>query len=102
LLFRSYNFLVVCLQERELQMWCPTLLHEGEKQQRKLRSDKYKPPAGRLLEFYESDSLVEANEDTGDEAGGGDAGTGPDAGGAAKPRRRTRLVVGKCKESDAR
>jgi hypothetical protein len=48
-------------------------------------SDKYKPPVGRLLEFYESDSLVEADEDTSDEAGGGDAGTGPDAGGAAKP-----------------
>jgi hypothetical protein len=27
---------------------------------------------------------VEADEDTGDEAGGGDAGAGPDAGGAAK------------------
>jgi hypothetical protein len=58
-------------------------------------SDKYKPPVGRLLEFYESDSLVEADEDTGDEAGGGDAGTGPDAGGVVKPRRRTRSAVGK-------
>jgi hypothetical protein len=56
---------------------------------RKLRSDKYKPLAGRLLEFYESDSSVEADEDTGDEAKGGDAGVAPDAGGAAKARRRT-------------
>jgi hypothetical protein len=48
-----------------------------------------------LLEFYESDSSVEADEDTGDEAGGGDAGTGPDASGAANPRRRTRSAVGK-------
>jgi hypothetical protein len=94
-MFRSYNFLVVCLQERELQMWCPAPLPEGEQHQRKLRSDKYKPPAGRLLEFYESDSSVEADEDTGDEAGGGNAGMGPDAGGAAKPRRRTRSAVGK-------
>jgi hypothetical protein len=38
---------------------------------------------------------VEADEDTGDEAGDGDAGTSPDAGGAAKPQRRTRLAVGK-------
>jgi hypothetical protein len=89
------NFLVVCLQERELQMWCPTPLPEDEQHQRKLRSDKYKPPAGRLLEFYESDSSVEADEDTGDEAGGGDAGTGPDASGVVKARRRTRSVVGK-------
>jgi hypothetical protein len=94
-MFRLYNFLVVCLQERGLQMWCPAPLPEGEQHRRKLRSDKYKPPAGRLLEFYESDSSVEADEDTGDEAGGGDAGTGPDAGGVAKPRRRTRSTVGK-------
>jgi hypothetical protein len=50
-------------QMRELQMWCTAPLPEGEIQQRKLRSDKYKPPAGRLLENYESDSLVEAAED---------------------------------------
>jgi hypothetical protein len=67
----------------------------GEQHWRKLRSDKYKPPAGRLLKFYESDSSVEADEDTGDEVRGGDAGTGPDAGGAAKPQCRTRSVVGK-------
>jgi hypothetical protein len=76
-------------------MWCPVPLLEGEQHQRKFRSDKYEPPAGRLLEFYESDSLVEADEDIGNEAGDGDVGTGPDAGGAAKPRRRTRSVVGK-------
>jgi hypothetical protein len=39
---------------------------------------------------------VEANEDTGDEAGCGDAGAAPNAGGAAKVRRRTtRSAVGK-------
>jgi hypothetical protein len=27
----------------------------------------YQPPAGRLLEFYESDSSVKYDEDTGDE-----------------------------------
>jgi hypothetical protein len=80
----------------ELQMWCPAPLSEGEQHRRKLRSDKYKPPAGRLLEFYESDSSVEADEDTGDEAGGGDAGVALDACGAAKARRRTtRSVVAK-------
>jgi hypothetical protein len=89
------NFLVVCLQEHELQMWCPAPLPEGEHHRRKLRSDKYKPPAGRLLEYHESDSSVEANQDTGDEAGDGNVRTGPDAGGAAKPRRRTRSAVGK-------
>jgi hypothetical protein len=73
-------------------MWCPAPLSEGELNRRKLRSDKYKPPAGRMLEFYESDSSVEANEDTDAEAGG-DAGTGPSVGGAEK--RRTRSAVGK-------
>jgi hypothetical protein len=64
--------------------------------------DKYKPPAGRLLEFYESDSSVEANEDTGDEAEGGDTGAAPDAGGATKVRRRmTRSAVGKRSASAA-
>jgi hypothetical protein len=32
-----------------------------------------------------SDLSVEADEDTGDEGGDSDTGTGPDAGGAAKP-----------------
>jgi hypothetical protein len=41
-------------------MLCPVPLHEGEIHRRKLRSDKYKPPAGRLLENYESDSSMEA------------------------------------------
>jgi hypothetical protein len=81
---------------RELQMWCPAPLPEGELHRRKLRSDKYKTPAGRLLEFYESDSSVEADEDTGDEAEGGDAGAAPDAGDAAKVRRKmTRSAVGR-------
>jgi hypothetical protein len=72
---------------RELQMWCPTPLPEGELHQRKLRSDKYKPLAGRLLEFYESDSSVEADEETDAEAG-----ADPDAG-FVKSRRRTRSTV---------
>jgi hypothetical protein len=74
-------------------MWCLTPLPEGEQHRRKLRSDKYKTSAGRLLEFYEFDLSVEADEDT-DVEGGDDAGTDPDAGGAAKPRRRTRSAVG--------
>jgi hypothetical protein len=57
---------------------------------RKLRSDKYKAPAGRLLEFYEFESSVEADEDTDVEAG-----TDPDTRGAMKPWRRTRSTVGK-------
>jgi hypothetical protein len=76
-------------------MWCPAPLPEGEQHRRKLRSDKYKPPAGRLLEFYELGSSVEADEETSDEAGGRDVGTGPDAGGTAKPRHRTRSAAGK-------
>jgi hypothetical protein len=75
------------LQMSELQMWCPAPLPEGELHWRKLRSDKYKPPAGRLLEFYESDSSVEADEDTDAEAGA-DPGVG-----VAKSRCRTRSMV---------
>jgi hypothetical protein len=63
-----------------------------------LRSDKYKPPAGRLLEFYESDSSVEADEDTDAEAGD-DAEAGLGAGGVAKCR--TRSAVGKQSASTA-
>jgi hypothetical protein len=64
---------------RELQM---QRLH-----QRKLRSDKYKPPTCRLLEFYESDSSVEADEDT-------DAEAGADPGAVVeKSQRRTRSAV---------
>jgi hypothetical protein len=81
-------------------MWCPAPLPEGELHRRKLRSDKYKPPAGRLPEFYESDSSVEADEDTDAEAVD-DARTRPDAGGAAKPWRRTRSAVGKQSASSA-
>jgi hypothetical protein len=72
---------------RELQMWCPAPLPEGELHPRKLRLDKYKPLAGRLLEFYESDSSVEADEDTDAEAGA-DPGAG-----IAKSRRWTRSTV---------
>jgi hypothetical protein len=74
---------------RELQMWCPAPLPKGEIHRRKLRSDKYKPLAGRLLENYESDSSVEAYEDTNAEAGA------DPAGGAAKSRCRTRSTVAK-------
>jgi hypothetical protein len=81
---------------REFQMWCPAPLPKGELHRTKLRSDNYKPLAGRILEFYESDSSVEADEDTGDEAVGGDARAAPDAGGDVKARRRTtRSAVGK-------
>jgi hypothetical protein len=75
-------------------MWCPAPLPEGELHRRKFRSDKYKPLAGRQLEFYESDSSVEVDEDTDVEVGG-NARTGPDAGGAAKSRRKTRLAAAK-------
>jgi hypothetical protein len=74
---------------RELQMWCLTPLLEGEIQRRKLRSDKYKPPAGHLLENYESDSSVEADQDTDAEAR-----VDPVVG-TAKSRRRTRSTVAK-------
>jgi hypothetical protein len=63
-------------------MWCPAPLPEGEIHQRK-------PPAGRLLENYESDSLVEADENTDAEAGA------DPVVGAAKSRRRTRSTVAK-------
>jgi hypothetical protein len=72
---------------RELQMWCPAPLPEGELHRRKLRSDKYKPPASRLVELYESDSSVEAGEATDAEAGA-DPGVG-----VAKSWRRTRSTV---------
>jgi hypothetical protein len=70
-------------------MWCPAPLPEGEIQRRKLRSDKYKPPAGHLLENYESNSSVEADEDTDAEAGA------DPVVGTAKSRRRTRSTVAK-------
>jgi hypothetical protein len=71
-------------------MWCPAPLSEGEQYRRNLRSDKYKPPAGRLLEAYESDSSVEADEDTDVEAG-----SDLDTGGVVKSQHRTRSMVGK-------
>jgi hypothetical protein len=80
------------LQDREQQFWCPTPLREGEQHRRKLRPDKYQPPAARLLENYESDSSVEANEDTNPEIGG-DAGTSPEASSALNPRRKTRVAT---------
>jgi hypothetical protein len=67
----------------------PAPLPEGEIHRRKLRSDKYKPPAGRLLENYESDSSVEADEVTDVEAGA------DPAVGVAKSRRTTRSTVAK-------
>jgi hypothetical protein len=70
-------------------MWCPAPLSEGEIHWRKLKSDKYKPPAGRLLENYESDSSVEADKDTDAEA------RADPAAGAAKSRRKTRSMVAK-------
>jgi hypothetical protein len=83
-------------------MWCPAPLPEREQHRRKLRLDKYKPPAGRLLEFYESNLSVEADEDTDDEAEGGDAGPAPDVSGAVKTwRKTTRSVVGKQSASAA-
>jgi hypothetical protein len=57
-------------------------------------SDKYQPPAARLLENYESDSLVEADEDTDPEVSG-DTGTGPEVSSAMKPRRKTRVTAEK-------
>jgi hypothetical protein len=69
-------------------MWCLAPLPEGELHRKKLRSNKYKPPAGRLLEFYESDSSVEADGDIDVEVG-----TDPDAGGTVKPRRGTRSTI---------
>jgi hypothetical protein len=81
-------------------MWCPVPLPEGELHRTKLRSYKYLSPVGRLLEFYESDLSVEADKDTDVEAEG-DAGTGPDAGGTALSRHRTRSVVGKKSASSA-
>jgi hypothetical protein len=79
---------------RELQMWCLAPLLEGDIMRRKLRSDKYKPRAGRLLENYESNSSVEADEDTDAEAGADPIIT------AAKSRRRTRSIVVKKYASD--
>jgi hypothetical protein len=74
---------------RELQMWCLVPLPEGEIHRRKLRSDKYKPPAGRLLENYEFKSSVEDDKDTDAEAGADPATS------AANSWCRTRSTVAK-------
>jgi hypothetical protein len=93
-LSRLTLLVIGCLQECECQFWCSTPLREGEQHRRKLRSDKYRPPAARLLEVYAFDSSVEADEDTDTEVDG-DAGTGPDAAGAVTSRRKTRVAVAK-------
>jgi hypothetical protein len=91
LIYVVLTLLVVgCLQDCERQFWCPAPLREGEQHRRKLRSDKYQPLAARQLEYYESDSSVEADEDTDTEVGG-DTGTGPNTGGAAKSSCKTRM-----------
>jgi hypothetical protein len=82
------------LQDRERKFWYPTPFGEGEQHRRKLRSDKYQPPAVRLLENYESDSSVEADEDTDPEVGG-DTETGPEASSVVKPKRKTRTATAK-------
>jgi hypothetical protein len=56
----------------------------GEEPQRKLRSGKYHPLAAGLLENYESDSSVEADEDTDPEVGD-DVANPLAASGATKP-----------------
>jgi hypothetical protein len=48
--------------------------------------------AARLLENYESDSSVEADEETDLEVGG-DVRTGPEASSTLKPRRKTRAAA---------
>jgi hypothetical protein len=88
------------LQDHERQFWCPAPLREGEQHRRKLRSDKYQPPAAHLLENYESDSSVEADEDSNTEVGD-DAGMHPEASGTMKPRRKTRSVAAKQSVSTA-
>jgi hypothetical protein len=93
--FTSFDSFGLCLlQDRKQQFWCPAPLREGEQHRRKLRPDKYQPPAARLLENYESDSSVEADEDTNPEIGG-DAGTSPEASSTLNPRRKTRVAAAK-------
>jgi hypothetical protein len=85
----SYNIHVVYFIDVRAPDVVPDASPYGEIHRRKLRSDKYKPLAGRLLENYKSDSSVEANEDT-------DAEVGVDpATGVAKSRRKTRSTVAK-------
>lgn len=77
-----------------MQFWCPAPLPTGEEPRLKLRSDKYRPPATGLMENYESDSLVEADDDTDPEADD-DVENCQDASSAAKPRRKTRVATAK-------
>jgi hypothetical protein len=86
-LCRSYSFGLHLSQEREMQFWCPTPFPQGEEPRRKLRSDKYQPPATGLLENYESDSSVEADEDIDPEVSD-DATNHQEGSSAAKPRRK--------------
>jgi hypothetical protein len=72
----------------------PDTSSRSEQHRRKLRSDKYQPPAARLLENYESNSSLEADIDTDTEVGT-DAGMGPEASGVVKPRRKTRAAAAK-------
>jgi hypothetical protein len=51
-----------------MQFWCPAPLPQGE--DRKLRSEGYQPPAAVLLENYQIDSSIEADEDNDQEVGG--------------------------------
>jgi hypothetical protein len=57
-------------------------------------SDKYQHLAAMLLENYESNLSVEVDEDTNTEVDG-EVGTGPEASGATKPRRKTRAAAAK-------
>jgi hypothetical protein len=93
-LHRSYFIALYLLQDWEVQFWCLTPLLKGEEPRRKLRLDKYQPPAVGLLENYESDSSVEADEDTNPKVGD-DAVNRQEASTAAKPRRKTRAVTAK-------
>jgi hypothetical protein len=77
-----------------MQFWCPAPLPRGEEPRRKLRSNKYQLPAAQLLENYEFDSSVEADEETNTEVGD-DSGTHPEASCAVKPRHTTRAVAAK-------
>jgi hypothetical protein len=70
-----------------MQLWCSTPLPKGEEPRWKLRSDKYQPLAGGLLENYESDLLLEADEDT--DWVGDDVANCQEVSIAAKPTRKT-------------
>jgi hypothetical protein len=82
------------LQVREMHFWCLAPLPKGEEPRRKLRSEEYQPPAAVLLENYQSDSSVEADEDT-DQEVGGDVASHPTVSSATKPGRKTRAATAK-------